>query len=80
MDAGHPLTRTLTTLESAGAKLHYVSLGPLELSDLTRFVRDTLQGELSESEPLARLVIEKTGGNPFFVIQFLRTLRARRIS
>src|SRR5262249_30619665 len=75
VDATHPLARTLSGLESAGAKLHYVSLGPLELPDLTRFIRDTLLGELSDSEPLARLVTEKTGGNPFFVIQFLRTLK-----
>ena len=75
VDAGHPLAQTLNTLESTGARLHHTSLGPLELSDLTQFVRDTLQGKLSDSEPLARLIIEKTGGNPFFVIQFLKTLK-----
>lgn len=75
VDAGHPLVRTLNALESAGARLHHTSLGPLELPDLTQFIRDTLQGELSASEPLARLIIEKTGGNPFFVIQFLKTLK-----
>src|SRR5262245_43395355 len=75
VDAGHPLARTLNTLESAGARLYHTSLGPLELPDLTHFIRDTLQGELSASEPLARLIIEKTGGNPFFVIQFLKTLK-----
>lgn len=75
VDAGHPLARTLSALESAGAGLHHISLGPLELSDLRLFVRDTLRGSLSDAEPLARLVIEKTQGNPFFVIQFLKTLK-----
>jgi predicted ATPase/GAF domain-containing protein len=75
VDAAHPLARTLATLESAGARLHHVSLGPLTLSDLNRFVRDTLQGELSQTAPLARLVMEKTGGNPFFLIQFLKVLK-----
>ncbi|MEW5977415.1 MAG: sigma 54-interacting transcriptional regulator [Acidobacteriota bacterium] len=75
VDAGHPLARTLSALEAAGARLRHTSLGPLELPDLTLFIRDTLQGELSDAEPLACLVLEKTGGNPFFVIQFLRMLK-----
>ena len=75
VDAAHPLARTVATLESAGAPLHHVSLGTLALSDLTRLIRDTFQGELSDTLPLARLVMEKTGGNPFFLIQFLKVLK-----
>ncbi len=75
VDAAHPLTRSLRALESAGVELHRVRLGPLDPPDLARFIRDTLHCELGEAEPLARLVWEKTGGNPFFVIQFLRTLQ-----
>jgi predicted ATPase/transcriptional regulator with GAF, ATPase, and Fis domain len=75
VDASHPLMRTLEALASAGAELHRVVLGPLHLPDLTLLVRDTLHGELADAEPLARLVLEKTGGNPFFVIQFLKMLK-----
>jgi predicted ATPase/transcriptional regulator with GAF, ATPase, and Fis domain len=75
VDAGHPLARTLNNLGPSGAQLHRLFLSPLPLSDLTLFIRDTLHGELSDAEPLARLVLEKTGGNPFFVIQFLRALK-----
>jgi predicted ATPase/transcriptional regulator with GAF, ATPase, and Fis domain len=74
VDAGHPLSRTLRTLESASAQVQNVSLGPLELQDLTSFIRDTIHAGLEEAEPLAQLVMEKTAGNPFFVIQFLKTL------
>ncbi len=74
VDAGHPLTRILGELKTAGAQLHKVVLGPLRLADLTLLVRDSLRGSLAEAEPLARLVMEKTGGNPFFVIQFLQAL------
>lgn len=74
VDAGHPLTRVFNELERAGAELHRVVLGPLRLADLTQLVRDTLRGSLEDAEPLARLVLEKTGGNPFFVIQFLKAL------
>ncbi|MGH9905902.1 MAG: ATP-binding protein, partial [Pyrinomonadaceae bacterium] len=42
VDEAHPLTRTLTTLESNGVVLRHVALGPLELPDLTHFIGDTL--------------------------------------
>ena len=38
-------------------------------------MRDTLHCDPEEAEPLARLVSRKTGGNPFFVGQFLKALR-----
>ena len=77
----HSLTRSFRTLEGEGVRLHRMSLGPLGLSDLSLLIRDTLRCNLSEAEPLARLTSEKTGGNPFFVIQFLKALwRDRLIS
>jgi predicted ATPase/transcriptional regulator with GAF, ATPase, and Fis domain len=75
VDAGHPLRRTLRALESSGVELNCINLAPLELPDLTQFICDTLHGHLHETEPLARLVLEKTEGNPFFVIQFLENLK-----
>lgn len=74
VDAGHALTRVFNELETAGVKLNRVVLGPLQLADLTLLVRDSLRGSAEEAAPLAQLVLEKTGGNPFFVIQFLKTL------
>jgi predicted ATPase/transcriptional regulator with GAF, ATPase, and Fis domain len=75
VDAAHPLMRTLGALEAAGGRLHDVTLGPLRLQDLKQFIRDTLHGSLENAAPLARLVLEKTDGNPFFAIQFLKTLK-----
>jgi predicted ATPase/tRNA A-37 threonylcarbamoyl transferase component Bud32 len=75
VDASHPLTRTLGVLESAGVELRRIMLGSLQLPDLTCFIRDTLRGDLEEAAPLVDLVWEKTNGNPFFVIQFLKTLK-----
>lgn len=75
VDALHPLSRTLVSLESAGVEVQRIVLGPLRLADLTELIRDTLQGESADAEPLAQLVLRKTGGNPFFVTQFLKTLK-----
>ncbi|MFN0123080.1 MAG: sigma 54-interacting transcriptional regulator [Blastocatellia bacterium] len=75
VDATHPLRRTLDALETAGAELQRVEPGPLNLSDLTQLISDTLRATPADAAPLARLTLEKTGGNPFFVNQFLQTLR-----
>ena len=75
VDAAHPLTRTVESLESAGVEVGRLVLGPLPLSDLTRLVRDTLRGEHEEAAALAQLVASTTEGNPFFSIQFLNSLR-----
>ena len=74
VDGAHPLVRALGALETEGVRLQQMSLRPLELPDLMSLIRDTLHCELSEAEPLASLVSQKTGGNPFFVIQFLKAL------
>src|SRR3984957_9804654 len=47
---------------------------PLGLDDGARLVADTLHCTRDAAHPLAQLVQEKTGGNPFFVIQFFAAL------
>ena len=39
-----------------------------------QLIADALRCERARAVPLAQLVHEKTGGNPFFVIQFLSAL------
>lgn len=73
-DALPRLAPALRALAVAGVEVQRITLGPLRLPDLAALVRDMLHGELDEALPLARLVLEKTGGNPFFVHQFLRSL------
>jgi predicted ATPase/signal transduction histidine kinase len=74
IDASPRLVRTFAALAQAGVTLRRVSLGPLRLPDLVELVAETLGTGAAQVEPLARLVFEKTGGNPFFVIQFLKQL------
>ena len=74
VDANHLLTWAINRLESSGARVSRVWLGPLALPDLTAFVSDTLHREPAYVGALAGLIRKKTDGNPFFVIQFLKTL------
>jgi len=75
----HPLMRTLDIINSEGVEFHRLELGPLGLPHLTRFISDVLRCDTSEAETLADLVLEKTSGNPFFVIQFLTTLEQEKL-
>ena len=51
-----------------------ITLAPLARDDVARLLADALHSEPARAAPLAQLVHEKTGGNPFFAIQFLSAL------
>ena len=70
----HPLMRTLAELRKTAAPIHEIGLENLGLEDVSRLVKDTLHCERERAHPLAQLVYEKTGGNPFFAIQFFSML------
>ena len=70
----HPLTRTLETIRATDARLHEIVLTPLGLEDIGRLVADALHCVPESARSLAHLVHEKTGGNPFFAIQFMIAL------
>ena len=70
----HPLMRTLEAIRSVGARVQDIVLTPLGLEDLGRLVADALHCTQGRARPLAQLVQEKTGGNPFFAIQFFIAL------
>ncbi|MER8692877.1 AAA family ATPase [Mesorhizobium opportunistum] len=70
----HPLMRTLTAIRDAGAKAQEIVLAPLGPEDVRRLVFNSLRCDEKAANSLAKLVHDKTGGNPFFTIQFLMTL------
>src|ERR1700675_788823 len=70
----HPLLRTLAAIRDADVRVCEIMLAPLELDDVSRLMADALHCEPGRTRPLAELVQEKTGGNPFFAIQFFVAL------
>jgi PAS domain S-box-containing protein len=70
----HPLLRTLEAIRNAGARVQEIVLAPLGLDDLGQLIADAMHCEPERVRALAQLVQEKTGGNPFFAIQFFITL------
>jgi PAS domain S-box-containing protein len=74
VDSAHPLMRKLEAIRKAGASVHEITLAPLTREHLNQLIADALRCEPEHATPLAQLVHEKTGGNPFFTIQVLSSL------
>ncbi|XXY52046.1 AAA family ATPase [Sorangium sp. So ce269] len=70
----HPLSIMLSDARKGGAAVTDIVLAPLSAADVGALVAGTVRAPAEQVEPLARLVHEKTGGNPFFLIQFLIAL------
>jgi PAS domain S-box-containing protein len=79
VDASHPLTHKLDAIRQAGAAVQEITLTPLLCDDLVELIADALCCKPERAAPLAHLVHEKTGGNPFFAIQFLSTLAEEKL-
>ncbi|MBZ4418354.1 ATP-binding sensor histidine kinase [Myxococcus sp. RHSTA-1-4] len=74
VSASHPLMLMLERLRKAAAHVSSIVLRPLQEAHLAAFLGDALHCLPEEAGPLARLLEEKTAGNPFFAIQFLTAL------
>lgn len=72
--SGHPLSGMITGIEHHGITVQSFALGPLREFDIRRLIVDFLKSSHEEGAILAALVYEKTGGNPFFINQFLKKL------
>ncbi|MBV8486341.1 MAG: AAA family ATPase [Verrucomicrobia bacterium] len=70
----HPLSHMLAGMRQRESNVHEIALRPLAFHDVAGLVADSLHCSQESAEPLAELVHEKTGGNPFFVIQFFTAL------
>jgi PAS domain S-box-containing protein len=70
----HPLMRKLDAIRRGGAAVQDIVLSPLSRDDLGQLLSDSLHSDTAHSAPLAKLIHDKTTGNPFFAIQFIATL------
>ncbi|MBE0597558.1 MAG: AAA family ATPase, partial [Desulfuromonadales bacterium] len=73
----HPpntLLHSIKKIRDRGIAIETLTVGPLELHDLRQFVADSLRTEVPTCAPLADLVFQKSGGNPFFAKAFLTNI------
>lgn len=74
VDSSHPLRGALAEIAVSKTSVHHLSLANLVVGDLTKLVADALRCRPEHARSLAQLVHAKTGGNPFFAIQFVTSL------
>ncbi|MDC0672326.1 ATP-binding sensor histidine kinase [Nannocystis radixulma] len=79
VNPAHPLMLALDRVRKEHARVSDIVLGPLSREHLAALLGDTLRRGREDVAPLARLVHEKTAGNPFFVSQFLTELHEERL-
>ncbi|MCP4131782.1 MAG: serine/threonine-protein kinase PknK, partial [bacterium] len=70
----HPLSVVLEEIGKKEVIINEIVLGPLNVDHVNGFVSEVLRCNKERSFPLAELVHKKTGGNPFFVKQFMKSL------
>ncbi len=64
----------LAALTAADLPVHRLTLPPLALEAVTAWVAETVQHTPETVRPLTELIMRKTGGNPFFINEFLSQL------
>ncbi|MFZ6184461.1 AAA family ATPase [Nannocystis pusilla] len=74
--ASHPLRLALDEARKVGAVIEELSLAPLSVTHTGQLIADLVHQGGADVAPLARLVHDKTAGNPFFALQFLAELSA----
>ena len=74
VSSAHPLMLTLDAIRQKGISINQIFLSPLDLPTVTQLIGDTLKCSEVTAQPLAELVIFKTGGNPFFIKEFITSL------
>ncbi|HUN96802.1 MAG TPA: serine/threonine-protein kinase PknK, partial [Bradyrhizobium sp.] len=77
--ATHPLMRKLDAIKVAGGTVNEIKLGPLAREHIGQLIAETVRCASEPNAPLVQLVHEKTGGNPFFAIQFISSLADERM-
>ncbi len=77
--AGHPLRMTLEKVRQSHPVINQITLQPLPLNQIAYLISDTLKQPPEQVSELADLVLEKTGGNPFFVNEFFQALYRKKL-
>ena len=71
--------RFASRYRESSIKVAEITLEPLPRDQTTRMIAGALHTDLEETTPLADLIWKKTGGNPFFIREFLGVLHDEKL-
>jgi predicted ATPase len=75
----HRLISTLDRLRNQGQTVNHVHLRSLKLGEVTDLISDAVHLSVDSTSPLAEVVFQKTGGNPFWISEFLKSLYLEKL-
>ncbi len=73
------LDSALEGMRQGSAEVSELAVAPLDQEAVTRLIADSTHTDPEQVEPLARLIRQKTMGNPLFITQLLQSLHAREL-
>ncbi len=79
VEADHRLTISCEVIKKTGQPLQTIPLKPLKPEDISQLLVHTCHCRPEDANPLAEVLVRKTGGNPFFVSQFLTLLSEKEL-
>ena len=79
VDSTHRLITMTNNIKENGVVPTHISLPPLEQDSITWLCADTLQQDETKVFELAKLVNQKTSGNPFFIEEMLQMLYDKKL-
>lgn len=79
VDTSHPLMLVLREIQKNRRSVKIIHCQNLKIADVAQLVSDTLKSSLDNSEELAKLIFNKTAGNPFFVNQLLKFIHQENL-
>ena len=79
VSATHPLNLTVDEMIKNGCHISRLYLSPLDLSSINKLISDSLNCSPEKTHTLAELVLLKTGGNAFFINEFLKSLYSEEL-
>ncbi|MBF0449604.1 MAG: AAA family ATPase [Candidatus Magnetomorum sp.] len=75
----HPLLACLDDIQKAQISINYLALTPLNPSQISELIDDTIGCGNESAQPLADIICHKTRGNPFFVAEFIKSLHSENL-
>ncbi|MGV0108458.1 AAA family ATPase [Nostoc sp. DSM 114160] len=79
VNAAHSLMLALSEIKKNKATINTITLAPLSQLKVNQLVGDTLKCTETSAWTLSQLIYQKTQGNPFFAIQFLKALHQENL-
>lgn len=70
----HPVHTLIDELKAAEVPVEFIKLSELDKKDVEKWISDAMHCSTERVAPLADLISEKTGGNPFFAAEFMHSL------